>query len=134
MLRVRLALAAALLMVVFPQAGCGSHEATPQSAAAVAQAFADARNRRDIAATCALYTSGVKAQMERGYGGCEAFYRQQAAAGHPGGPRPVKVADIHRSGNRATGLLVVTNANGRTTSHITLIREGENWRVASFQF
>jgi hypothetical protein len=116
-------------------AGCGGgDDHTSPTAAAVAQAFANARNDRDIAETCSLYAHNIQDQLNREYGGCQDFYEQQTQAGHPGGGSHLVAVDVRESGDRAKGQLLTKKGSMTTTFQITLVREDGQWRVSSFQF
>jgi hypothetical protein len=122
-----------------PLIGCGGGEDSGPSAAAVAKAFAEARNQRDTARTCSLYARNIQEQLSREYGGCEAFYRQYPG-GSPGGPvgvpagTPFFATGVHVTGDRASGQLVAKKGSSTSISRITLVREDGQWHVTSFQF
>ena len=115
--------------------GCGGGNdanQNPPTAAAVARAFADARNSRDNAETCALYAENVLDQLTRGYGSCEAFYEHGVA---PSGlSSHLSPVGIRVDGDRASGRLVTKKGSVTTSFHLTLVRENGEWRVSSFVY
>src|SRR4029077_12561063 len=64
------ALLAVALSAAACVAGCGGDGTKSPNAAAVAEAWAAARNRGDAAKTCSLYTAQIRAQLAAGYGSC----------------------------------------------------------------
>jgi hypothetical protein len=137
------AFVAVALVAGLTWAGCGGDPtksgtgsiATPSlSPAAVAQAWATARNDGDAAKTCSLYTAQIREQLAASYGTCEAFYRQRGSTNRSGvlpfGDRGLVAVRIRQSGDHASGELLAEKGP-QTSYKIELIRQDGNWYVSN---
>jgi uncharacterized lipoprotein len=108
-------------------AGCGGN-GDDQSASDAAQAYVNARNQRDAAKVCGLYSEQLKQQLAIP-GDCEAFVKEQSSGAEPG---DFKVASVEEDGDRATATLETAGESGKPVQlTISLERQDGDWRITS---
>jgi hypothetical protein len=121
---IRRAAVAVACAAAIAAAGCGG-KGDEQSAGEAAQAYVDARNERDAAKVCGLYSEQLKQQLAIA-GSCEAFVKEQSS----GISGEAKVVSVKSHGDQGTATLAVSGEGVKPVQvTIQLERQDGDWLI-----